>query len=249
MTVAAPTAAATPLLLIDKLSFSYPGRHVLTGLCARIHPGLTWLRGPNGSGKSTLLALLAGALPPLTGRLQVRGIDARAQPLAYRRAVFWCGPGAIAFDHLRPPEYFGFIAGLYPEFDRAALALHVGGLGLAPHLGQRLSALSTGSQRKVWLAAALSVGTPLVLLDEPFNALDAASLAHVLAALQQAAADTRRAWLVASHAPPGSTGDAGAETRDDAPGDALGDVRTDACAVLDLGSPPIPTPPRPATAV
>ena len=221
-----PTPAAAPLLRIENLSFSYPGRHVLTGLSACIDPGLTWLRGANGSGKSTLLALLAGALPPLTGRLQVQGIDAQAQPLAYRRAVFWCGPGAIAFDHLRPPEYFGFIAGLYPGFDQAALARHVGGLGLAPQMGQRLSALSTGNQRKVWLAAALSVGTPLVLLDEPLNALDAASLDHVQTALQQAGVGSRSAWLVASHAPPRST--------------AVG------CAVLDLGPPAWSTPSFPA---
>ena len=199
-----PTAA--PLLQIENLSFSYPGRHVLTGLSASVGPGLTWLRGPNGSGKSTLLALLAGALPPLTGSLRVQGVDAIAQPLDYRRAVFWCGPGAIAFEHLRPPEYFGFIAELYPRFDASALARHVHGLGLAPHLGLRLSALSTGTQRKVWLAAALSVGTALVLLDEPLNALDAASLAHVCAALQQAGTDRSSAWLVASHAAPAGQG-------------------------------------------
>ncbi len=202
MTAPRPKPAATPLLQIKNLSFSYPGRHVLTGLSASVGPGLTWLRGPNGCGKSTLLALLAGALPPLTGSLQVQGVDAIAQPLDYRRAVFWCGPGAIAFEHLRPAEYFGFIAGLYPRFDRSALARHVQALGLAPHLGLRLSALSTGSQRKVWLAAALSVGTALVLLDEPLNALDAASLAHLRAALQQAGADRSSAWLVASHAAP-----------------------------------------------
>ena len=222
MSVDPPQSDAAPLLLIENLSFSYPGRHVLTGLSARIAPGLTWLRGPNGSGKSTLLALLAGALPPLTGRLRVQGVDAQTQPLDYRRAVFWCGPGGIAFDHLRPPEYFGFIAGLYPAFDRAALQAHVQALGLAPHLGLRLSALSTGTQRKVWLAAALAVGSTVVLLDEPLNALDAASLAHLRTALQQAHAMRRQAWLVASHAPP-------------LPGHA-------GVALLDLAAPPPATP-------
>ena len=193
----------TALLQIQDLSFSYPGRAVFTGWCADIHPGLNWLRGANGSGKSTLLKLLAGALPPLTGRLRVHGVDATTQPLDYRRRVFWCGPGAIAFDHLRAPEYFGFLLGLYPQLDTTALAAHVQGLGLPSFLAPRLRELSTGTQRKVWLAAALAVGTPVVLLDEPLNALDAASLAYVHNQLAWCAASTTQAWLVASHEAPG----------------------------------------------
>ena len=221
-----------PLLQIDGLSFSYPGRHVFTGFSARVGTGLTWLRGANGSGKSTLLALLAGALQPITGQITVQGLDQARQPLDYRRAVYWCGPGPVVFDHLRPPEFFGFIAGLYPHFDEAALSRHVQALGLAPQLGQRLSALSTGTQRKVALACALAVGTPVVLLDEPFNALDAASLAHLQAVLEGAAAGRRQAWLVASHTDPA----AGATGR------MLLDLNLDATAA---GSPESASPPGP----
>ena len=78
--------------------------------------------------------------------------------------------------------------------------------GLGPHLGQRLSALSTGTQRKVALATALAVGTAVMLLDEPLNALDAASLAHLQGSLQAAAACTQQAWLVASHPDPAAGG-------------------------------------------
>jgi ABC-type multidrug transport system ATPase subunit len=187
------------VLSIQNLSFSYPRRHVFTGWSAQIGPGLTWLQGPNGSGKSTLLSVLAGALPPLTGQITVRGIDQQAQPLDYRREVFWCGPGGIAFDHLTAPEYFAFIADLYPRWAHDELDAHVAGLGLTPHLGNRLQALSTGTQRKVWLAAALAVGSAVVLLDEPLNALDAASLAYFRSSLAAKAAQGHQAWLVASH--------------------------------------------------
>ena len=207
------------ILKIDGLSFSYPGRPLFTGFSAQLGPGLTWLRGPNGCGKSTLLALLAGALRPITGQIAVNNILQAGQPLDYRREVFWCGPGPVVFDHLRPPEYFGFIAGLYPRFDAQALAGHVQAFGLAAHLGQRLSALSTGTQRKVALAAALAVGTAVVLLDEPFNALDAASLAHLQAVLHEAAGSRSQAWLVASHPDPGA-GAAGRALLDLDPGPA-----------------------------
>ena len=191
------------LLQVRGLSFSYPGRAVFTGWSADIHPGLNWLRGANGSGKSTLLKLLAGALPPLMGRLLVQGVDANTQPLDYRRRVFWCGPGAIAFDHLRASEYFGFLLGLYPQLDTAALHAHIQGLGLPPFMAPRLRELSTGTQRKVWLAAALAVATPVVLLDEPLNALVAASLAYAHAQLALCSSSTTQAWLVASHEAPG----------------------------------------------
>ncbi len=195
---------SAPVLVVDGLSFSYPGRPVFTFFSTGFGPGLTWLRGPNGCGKSTLLALLAGALRPITGHITVNGIAQASQPLDYRREVFWCGPGPVVFDHLRPPEYFGFIAGLYPRFDAQALDRHVQAFGLSPCLGQRLSALSTGTQRKVALATALAVGTAVLLLDEPFNALDAASLAHLQAVMRDAASSCSQAWLVASHPDPGA---------------------------------------------
>jgi len=192
----------TAVLQVRDLSFSYPGLHVLTHWSADIGPGLTWLRGANGSGKSTLLKLLAGVLPPLTGQMLVRGVTTAADPLAYRREVYWCGPGAIAFDHLRPPEYFAFLRGLYPRWDPQALPPLIQALGLQPSMATRLSALSTGTQRKLALAAALVVGSSVVLVDEPLNALDAASLAVLRQQLTQRHAAAAQAWLVASHSPP-----------------------------------------------
>lgn len=194
-------APGAPVLLVQGLSFSFPARHVFTDWSAQVVPGVTWLQGRNGSGKSTLLRLLAGALPPLTGALLAAGVDAAQHPLDYRRQVFWCGPGAPAFDHLTPDEFFAFLRGLYPSWQGAELQRAVVGLSLAPFCRQRLRALSTGTQRKVWLAAACAVGSPVVLLDEPLNALDTASLAWLLSRLEQACHGPQ-AWLVASHLRP-----------------------------------------------
>ncbi len=194
-------APLTPILNVEALSFSYPRRHVFTGWSANFGAGITWLRGPNGCGKSTLLKLLAGALPPLLGRRLVLGIDADAQPLDYRREVFWCGPSGVPFDHLSITEYLGFIRGLYPRFDVEAVATHLRGFGLWPLRGKRLNTLSTGTQRKVALSAALAVGSRVVLIDEPLNALDEASLAWLREAFARCAADTACAWIIASHEP------------------------------------------------
>ncbi len=187
------------VLQVRELSFSYPGRHVFNGWSGDFGPGITWVRGSNGSGKSTLLRLLGGALPALTGSVRVRGIDSVTAGLDYRRDVFWCGPGAIAFEHLLPLEYFAFIAGLYPRFNFADAQDTALRLGLQPFLQKRLSALSTGTQRKVWLSAAMHAGTSVVLLDEPLNALDRDSLRSVRATLATCAADDTNAWIVVSH--------------------------------------------------
>ncbi|WP_161974551.1 ABC transporter ATP-binding protein [Piscinibacter terrae] len=186
-------------LQVRDLSFSYGDRPMFDGWSAAFGSGLTWLRGGNGSGKSTLLKLLAGALRPAAGQVAVEGVVQETQPMDYRRRVFWCGPGPVAFDHLSPQEYFAFIRGLYAGWDDAAMAHHIAGFGLAPHLHSPLRTLSTGTQRKTWLTAALCAGTPVTLLDEPLNALDAASLMHLRSSLARHASEGLRVWIVATH--------------------------------------------------
>jgi ABC-type multidrug transport system ATPase subunit len=188
-----------PRLVAEQLGFAYPGRPLLTGWSHTFGPGLTWVRGANGCGKSTLLRLLGGALVPQAGRLLACGMDAARQPEHYRRAVYWCGPGPIAFDHLRPAEYFAFLAGLYPTMDLGALHPLVEALGLAPFMPKRMDQLSTGTGRKVAVAAALVVGAPVVLIDEPLAAVDLRSQRHLQQQLARLAARPDRVLVVTSH--------------------------------------------------
>jgi energy-coupling factor transporter ATP-binding protein EcfA2 len=62
--------------------------------------------------------------------------------------------------------------------------------------------LSTGSKRKVWVAAAFAAGAAHTLLDDPFAALDQPSIRFVLGLLQEVASDPMRAWLVADYQAP-----------------------------------------------
>jgi ABC-type transport system involved in cytochrome c biogenesis ATPase subunit len=133
------------------------------------------------------------------GRAARRGIDARADPLGYRRQVYWCGPELLPFEHLTALEYFSFIGGLYAQRGPEAWACHIEGFGLQPHLHKPLLALSTGTQRKVALTAGLSVRTAAVLLDEPLAALDAASIRHFATALAGHATAGDAARIMTSH--------------------------------------------------
>lgn len=191
-----------PWLRWQALSFAYPDRHVLGDATGAIGRGLHWLQGANGSGKSTLLKLLAGVLQPTLGTVALQvspgcWCDPAADDLLARRELFWCGPGPVAFDHLSPREYLAWLATLYPRFEPARAAMLAPALGLSPFLDRRLATLSSGTQRKVALLAALAAGTRVRLVDEPFNALDAAAREVLAKALAQQA--PQAAWLVASH--------------------------------------------------
>lgn len=187
------------LLQVSHLRFAYPGLPIVDDWSHEFGPGISLLRAPNGAGKSTLLKLIGGALEPAAGTLSVRGTEARTDPQGYRRQVYWCGPEQLPFEHLTAPEYFSFIVGLYPQREPAPWTRHVEGFKLEPHLQKPLHALSTGTQRKVALTAALSVRAAVVLLDEPLAALDRASIGYFATVLGEYAAALDTAWIMTSH--------------------------------------------------
>ncbi|MEO8390319.1 ATP-binding cassette domain-containing protein [Polaromonas sp.] len=186
------------------MSFRYPNPQVeiLANWSGEIPPGVTLVQGGDGRGKSTLLRLLAGALPADAGQLRINGVALKEQPDIYRRQLFWMEPRADTFDQLTPPQYFESIRSRYPGFNAASISSLVEGLGLDEHLHKQLFMLSTGSKRKVWLAAAFASGAAVLLLDEPFAALDAPSIAFVKERLQAISAHAGRAAVIADYAAP-----------------------------------------------
>lgn len=114
--------APTNMLQVQSLHFSYPTQPVFSGWSGSFSAGLTWVQGRNGSGKSTLLKLLAGALPVRHGSLKAAGFDLHSAPLDYRRQVFWCGPDAMAFEHLSAPSIGASCMGSTPGWMRLRCA-------------------------------------------------------------------------------------------------------------------------------
>jgi ABC-type multidrug transport system ATPase subunit len=194
----------TPVLQLQQLHFAYPGAPVLVARWSHGVPaGVTWLRGDTGSGKTTLLSLLAGERVAGGGRV-LDGVDFNADAAAYRRGLFWHDPASADSDTcnaLTPAEVTARLRARHPRFDDDAWQQHLQGFGLGPHLAKPLFALSTGTRRKVWLAAALSAGCALTLPDEPTAGLDAASVAYLMQALIGCAAWPGRATVVASGVP------------------------------------------------
>ncbi len=184
---------------VDQLCFSYPQQPLFTGLSLHAPPGVTLVRGGDGAGKTTLLRLLAGELAADAGALGINGVSLKGTPAAYQKQVFWVDPRSTAFDQTSATEYFQSLQGQYPGFATPDVGRLVDGLYLAPHVAKPMYMLSTGSRRKVYLAAAFASGAALTLLDCPFAALDKPSIGFVMALLNEASTQVARAWVVAHY--------------------------------------------------
>jgi ABC-2 type transport system ATP-binding protein len=151
------------------------------------------------TGKSTLLRVMAGTLPA-SGRQTLAGARLDADPEAYKRNVFFCDPATDAFDQVTARACTATLSEGDAGFDPALWQALVEGFSLLPHIEKPMYMLSTGSKRKVWLAAALASGRPLVLLDEPEGALDARSIGCLWKAVESQAGRAGRAIVIASSA-------------------------------------------------
>ena len=188
------------ILQAERLSFSYsppPAAPLFNALSLLLPPGVTFVGGDEGTGKTTLLQLLAGVLRA-DGQLRIQGVSLAQSRSAYRRKVAWLDPRDTALDGQTAKQIFAAL----PDCDRGVLQGHIDGLSLAPHLDKTLAMMSTGTRRKVLLAAALAGQAPVTLLDQPFKALDRPSIDYLLEVLAEAARHPGRACVVADYEAP-----------------------------------------------
>ncbi|SMH61673.1 ABC transporter ATP-binding protein [Azospirillum agricola] len=160
---------------VDGVDFAYDGAHpVFRSLALSARPGeFVALLGPSGCGKTTLLNLLSGFLPPSSGRITIDGetVTPEMPALGYVFQSPQLFPWLDVLDNVR----FGLrMAGRLPDAEQrdkamAALAL----VGLEAAAGKFPHQLSGGMQQRVALARALVLEPRLLLMDEPFAALDA----------------------------------------------------------------------------
>ena len=192
------------VLKADALCFAYPEsptNRLFDGLSFTLPPGVTLLTGDEGSGKTSLLKLLAGALPT-TGELRIQGVSLAQDRAAYQRQIAWLDPRDTALDSQTARQIFTAQAHSHTSWEADTLQAHIEGLSLAPHLDKTLDMLSTGSRRKVLLAATLAAGCAVTLLDQPFMALDRPSIDYLLEVLRAAATQPGRAYLLADYEAP-----------------------------------------------
>jgi NitT/TauT family transport system ATP-binding protein len=176
MTPATPTAE-TPTsgvgIRLSALSKVFPpDRAVLHRVDLTIRPGeFVAILGPSGCGKSTLLRMISGLEPPTSGalRLEVAGQDPPPPEISFVFQDAHLLPWRTVLENVKLPLEFRSIAG--PERSRLAREA-LGRVGLADALDLFPNQLSGGMKMRVSLARALVTRPTLLILDEPFAALD-----------------------------------------------------------------------------
>jgi len=148
---------------------------------------LTALLGPSGSGKSTLLRVIAGLEAPDSGRVIIDGEDATPLP-AQRRGIGFVFQHYAAFKHMTVRENVAFGLRIRKR-PKAQVDAKVDELldivGLSGHHKRYPSQLSGGQRQRMALARALAIEPRVLLLDEPFGALDAKVRADLRAWLRR----------------------------------------------------------------
>jgi ABC-type branched-subunit amino acid transport system ATPase component len=157
--------------------------------------------GPSGSGKSTLLKIIAGLEPPDWGQVFLDGHDISGLP-PHRRHCGLLFQDFALFPHLSVQDNVAF--GLIEQGQRRTLAraqaiAMLQRFGLGAHTGAKVWQLSGGEQQRVALARALITAPRVLLLDEPFSALDADLRLGLRAEFQQRIAASGMAVLWVTH--------------------------------------------------
>lgn len=170
-----------PAVETTDLARLFAGSVALAGISVRIEGGRTVaLRGPNGAGKTTLLRILATIIRSSYGSARVDGLDVLRDADLVRERVAYLSHSTGLYDDLTARENLDFAATMLGTADRAArVERALADVGLADRAGDRVRGLSAGMRRRLALGRILLGQPSLVLLDEPYAALDVDGMALV----------------------------------------------------------------------
>lgn len=192
----------TPAIEVHNLSVVYDARPVLLGVSATVERGeVIGVVGPNGAGKSTFFRSLLGLVPPGTGFIRLLGGDAATQRrwvayLPQREVIDWDFPLTVS-DVVTMGRYPHLGWGRFPgPADRRAVDACLEALGISDLRNRHIGELSGGQQQRTFLARALAQEAHIMLLDEPFMGVDAATEGVILALLRRLRAEGKAVLIV-----------------------------------------------------
>ncbi len=159
---------------VTSLSKSYGFYRIFEEMNFTITSGACFaLFGPNGAGKTTLLRILATLQTPSGGQFTIFGQDGEAQKDAVRAILLFIAHGSHLYEELSATENLQFslaLRGQSPEPSQLKRALDQTGIGAYGNL--KIRQFSAGMKKRLALAKAILAQPKLLLLDEPYNALD-----------------------------------------------------------------------------
>lgn len=201
----APDAApedAQDAVVIRGLVKSFGDSRAVDGIDLTVPAGSFYgIVGPNGAGKTTALSMVAGLLRPDEGSITVVGIDQRADPREAKRAMGVLPDRLRTFDRLTGRQllyYYGRLRGLGDAVIEKRTADLARAFDLVEALGRVVSDYSAGMTKKVMLAGAMIHSPRVLVLDEPFEAVDPVS-ANVILDILRAYVEHGGTVILSSH--------------------------------------------------
>jgi len=166
-------SAAVPAIRVRHLWHRFGNVDVLRDVSFEVGQGeIFGFIGPNGAGKTTTIRVMATLLEPLSGRVEVDGIDVALEPERVRRLIGYMPDHAGVYDRITIREFLEFFADAYAVPDRSVVATVIELTELGKLQDRLVADLSKGMKQRLQIARILLHDPKVLVLDEPASDLD-----------------------------------------------------------------------------
>ena len=191
------------MIKVEGLTKKYAGITAIKDLDFTVEKGeIVGFLGPNGAGKSTTMRILSCFLPATSGRASVAGFDVATQSREVRSRVGYMPENVALYPEMRVQEYLEYRAslkGIRGRTNRQRVNAVKELCSLRDVESKLIGALSKGYRQRVGIARALAMEPQVLLMDEPFGALDALTRAKLQDELLAIVANTHSTVVLVTH--------------------------------------------------